>query len=130
MTVELSYDDNAREARVVVDLVAVEQILFNLIDNACKYAQPSAEPIIKIHAAANSSGVTIHVQDSGPGIPRDRARRLFRPFSKSVNEAAESKQPGLGLGLALSKRLAKNMGGDLRLEQPSTPGACFVLELV
>ncbi len=130
MTVELSFSETAREARVVVDLVAVEQILFNLVDNACKYAQPSQEPVIRIEASAESHGVMIRVKDSGPGIPRERARRLFRPFSKSVNEAAESKQPGLGLGLALSKRLAKNMGGDLRLEQGNGPGACFVLELV
>jgi signal transduction histidine kinase len=55
-------------------------------------------------------------------------RRLFRSFSKSAREAACS-APGIGLGLALSRRLAKDMGGRLELDRSVSDGACFVLRL-
>jgi len=67
------------------------------------------------------------VKDHGPGIPREQGRRLFEPFSKSSQEAASS-APGVGLGLALSRRLAQAMRGDLTLE-PTQNGACLVLAL-
>jgi len=55
-------------------------------------------------------------------------RRLFQAFSKSAQEAAHT-APGVGLGLALSRRLARDMGGDLHLDERVTEGACFVLTL-
>jgi len=111
-----------------VDVAAVEQILLNLVDNACKYASPRSNGTINMHAESYAGRINIHVQDSGPGISRQAARRLFRPFSKSANEAANS-APGVGLGLALSRRLARGMGGDLRLDPSVKDGACFVLSL-
>jgi signal transduction histidine kinase len=59
--------------------------------------------------------------------PRE-ARRLFRPFHKSARDAAQS-APGVGLGLALSRRLARAIGGDLRLESTPGEGATFALRL-
>jgi C4-dicarboxylate-specific signal transduction histidine kinase len=53
---------------------------------------------------------------------------LFHPFKKSVQDAANS-APGLGLGLALSRRLARSMGGDLRVDRAVADGAAFVLTL-
>jgi K+-sensing histidine kinase KdpD len=53
---------------------------------------------------------------------------LFRPFSKSALDAARS-APGVGLGLALSRRLARALGGDLRLQHDGPDGVCFVLTL-
>jgi signal transduction histidine kinase len=53
---------------------------------------------------------------------------LFRPFSKSANDAAQS-APGVGLGLALSRRLARSLGGDLRLEENGPLGASFTLTI-
>ena len=55
-------------------------------------------------------------------------RRLFRPFSKSAHDAAQS-APGVGLGLALSRRLARALGGDLRLHENGPLGACFALTI-
>jgi len=111
-----------------VDTAAVEQILFNLVDNACKYASPGSRGTINVQAEADPGRINIQVQDSGPGISRREARRLFRPFSKSASEAANS-APGVGLGLALSRRLARSMGGELRLDPTVKDGACFVLSL-
>jgi len=55
-------------------------------------------------------------------------RRLFRPFSKSAHDAAQS-APGVGLGLALSRRLARALGGDLRLDENGPLGASFSLTI-
>jgi len=116
----------AASACVRADASAVEQILFNLVDNACKYANGSAERRIEMSADVNGRVALIRVRDCGPGISPAQARGLFRPFSKSVHDAANS-APGVGLGLALSRRLARQMSGDLRLE--GGPGARFVLEV-
>ena len=114
-------------AAVRVDLAAVEQILFNLVDNACKYAAGAADQRIRIDGAVQSDTVALRVADHGPGIASSERRRLFRPFHKSARDAANS-APGVGLGLALSRRLARSMGGDLRLV-PGAAGACFELTL-
>lgn len=105
-----------------------EQILFNLVDNACKYAADGQPPCIDMSAELRGAHVVIRVQDHGPGIAPSESRRLFTPFHKSAQEAAHS-APGVGLGLALSRRLARGMGGDLRLAAGTTPGACFELLL-
>ncbi|HYG74370.1 MAG TPA: ATP-binding protein [Planctomycetota bacterium] len=113
---------------VKTDPSAVEQILFNLVDNACKYAASSARAEIHISAAARENILELRVRDFGPGLTREECRNLFQPFSKTAREAAHS-APGVGLGLALSRRLAREMGGDLRLDQSVTDGACFVLSM-
>lgn len=118
----------ASRRRVRLDPSAVEQILFNLVDNACKYAASGTERRIHLEIDAAGERVALRVRDHGPGISRPDARRLFRPFSKSAREAAHS-APGVGLGLALSRRLARHMGGDLHLDQTVPTGACFVLTL-
>ena len=112
---------------VRADLSAVEQILMNLVDNACKYAVGATDKRIHLSAGTNGGGPFIATRDHGPGIPPAKAGQLFLPFRKSAHQAAES-APGIGLGLALSRRLARNMGGDLSLESCEW-GACFVLSL-
>jgi signal transduction histidine kinase len=114
--------------RVWVDRSAVEQVLLNLVDNACKYAAASAPPRIEVDLEATDGRALVRVSDHGPGISAAGRRRLFRPFSKSDREAANS-APGIGLGLALSRRLARAQGGDLRLEASGAQGSAFVLIL-
>jgi two-component sensor histidine kinase len=126
---ELRVAAPAQSPSIDVDVGAVEQILFNLVDNACKYAVPrAATPVIEVACAHTGSGATVRVCDNGPGIDAAHARRLFRPFHKSANDAAHS-APGVGLGLALCRRLSRALGGDLRFERLPRGGACFVLEL-
>lgn len=111
-----------------VDVAAVEQILFNLVDNACKHAVGRGGSMIRIEVERQAGLAFLRVRDDGPGIPPREARRLFRAFHKSAEDAAHS-APGVGLGLALSRRLARGMGGDLRLDRSATPGACFVISM-
>jgi signal transduction histidine kinase len=128
MKLEIEIAPENRDAILATDSAAVEQILFNLVDNACKYAAGSADKRIHLQIAADSRRVRIAVRDHGPGISRAGRKKLFRPFSKSVHEAA-STAPGVGLGLALCRRLAADLGGRLDLESPADGGAAFVLTL-
>ncbi|KKK53818.1 hypothetical protein LCGC14_3090950, partial [marine sediment metagenome] len=118
--------DDGADAAVRVQVSVIEQILLNLVDNACKYAADGRDKTIAITTGVDDGLGLIRVRDHGPGIPAHRARRLFRAFTKSATEAANS-APGIGLGLALSRRLARDMGGDLRLDESISDGACFVL---
>ena len=113
---------------VRADASAVEQILFNLVDNARKHASSAGDARIHLGAAREGEFAVLRVRDHGPGVAKNDARRLFRPFSKSARDAANS-APGAGLGLALSRRLAREMGGELRLDEDVKGGACFVLSL-
>jgi signal transduction histidine kinase len=128
MKLEVRIADADREATLATDSAAVEQILFNLVDNACKYAAAAADKRIHLEITAQPRRVRIAVRDHGPGISRAGRKKLFRPFSKSVHEAA-STAPGVGLGLALCRRLAADLGGRLDLESPAEGGAAFVLTL-
>ncbi|HEY0456841.1 MAG TPA: HAMP domain-containing sensor histidine kinase [Verrucomicrobiae bacterium] len=122
-------DENVLQSYVHVDVAAVEQILFNLVDNACKYAAPSAaEKILHLEALSGGKYAMLRVRDHGQGISAEGVRRLFRPFSKSAHEAAHT-APGVGLGLALCRRLSRSMGGDLRFDASIKTGACFTLQL-
>ncbi len=113
-----------------LDTSALEHILFNLIDNAAKYAAASDPPVVDLSARVRKGRIEIRVSDNGPGIPSAECNRVFRPFHKSAEQAAETK-PGVGLGLALSKRLAQSMGGKLACctREDGATGACFVLSL-
>ncbi|MEM9237494.1 MAG: HAMP domain-containing sensor histidine kinase, partial [Verrucomicrobiota bacterium] len=109
------------------DAAAIEHVLFNLIDNAAKYAASDETSRVKLTAEATGGRIGIKVSDEGPGIPERDRRRIFRSFHKSAQAAAESR-PGVGLGLSLSRRLARQMDGDLDYRK-SPKGACFVLSL-
>jgi signal transduction histidine kinase len=113
---------------VRTDASAVAQILANLVDNACKYASSSTDRRFHLQTSVDGANLALAFRDHGPGVSRREARRLFRPFSKSASEAARS-APGVGLGLAISRRLARALGGDLRLVTDNANGACFVLTL-
>lgn len=126
---ELTWEPLEDGGRLNVDVSLVEQILTNLIDNAVKYAgNGGGGERISLEARVDGRFLDIHVKDDGPGLSSTMTRRLFRPFSKSAREAAHS-APGVGLGLALSRRLAQSLGGDLRLSENGPGGACFVLRL-
>jgi signal transduction histidine kinase len=128
MTVSLQVEPAAQATRIRANLLSVEQILFNLVDNACKYATSADQPTIDLRVDRKPNQIEIRVADHGPGLDPAARARLFQPFSKSVHEAADT-APGLGLGLALSRRLARNMNADLRLDPTAQSGATFVLTL-
>jgi signal transduction histidine kinase len=128
MEIVVEGDEEAFSTVIRANTSAVEQILLNLVDNAGKYAQTAADKRIHLGLQRTDAVVELRVRDHGPGISDSAARRLFHSFSKSAHEAANS-APGVGLGLALSRRLARDMGGRLWLDKTVADGACFVLVL-
>ena len=129
MVVRVQASDADRSTQLHVDAAAVEQILFNLVDNACKYAAPrAAEPVIHLEADTSGKFAMLRVRDHGGGISRNERRRIFHPFHKSADQAAHS-APGVGLGLALCRRLATALGGTITLDAAHKDGACFMLRL-
>ncbi|MBI4903400.1 MAG: HAMP domain-containing histidine kinase [Acidobacteria bacterium] len=125
MDLALSITPDAAAGRVTTDTAAIERILFNLTDNACKYAREATDRRIHIDLTTLGSMARITVTDHGPGLAA--ARGLFQPFRKSAGQAARS-APGVGIGLPLSRRLARAAGGELKVVD-STEGACLLLEL-
>lgn len=118
----------ARPLIVQVDRDALEQIVLNLLDNACKYAAEGK--LIEVSAAARpAGGVEIRVRDHGPGVPADHRERIFEKFHR-VDDALTAERAGAGLGLGISRQLARGLDGELRCESVTDgPGAVFVLEL-
>ena len=127
---QLVLEDDAADTACAVrtDPAAVEQVLFNLVDNACKYAVGARDKRIHLQLRADDRWIHFRVRDHGPGISQQASRRLFLPFSKSVHDAATS-APGVGLGLALCKRLAQELGGRIEIENGTSGGASFVFSL-
>jgi signal transduction histidine kinase len=117
-----------RETNFQTDPAAAEQILFNLVDNACKYARRAKDRRIHLDVSTRAAAVQFQVRDHGDGISPREAKSLFRPFSKSADEAAHS-APGVGLGLALCRRLAHDLGGQLEWIPNDDAGAVFQLTL-
>lgn len=127
MDSQLSAAPELQAEAVMADMTAVEQIVYNLADNAAKYARFEGS-ILKVELEVEKRFLVIRVQDEGKGISDSLKGKLFRPFSRSAEEAA-GKQPGVGLGLALSRELARSMGGDLCLEESSVHGCRFALRI-
>jgi signal transduction histidine kinase len=130
MTLECHVNPDAARAVLLTDVGVVEQILFNLVDNAAKYAARAEDRRIHLDVTASNGEAAFCVRDHGPGFlsPRDAARSA--PFSKSAEEAAET-APGVGLGLALCRRLARELGGRLEIAANGAPhaGATVTLRL-
>lgn len=105
-------------ATVRCDAAAVERILFNLADNAAKYATNATDRTVMLRVLIADRRLELRLRDHGPGVAADVRARLFVPFARSA-EAAAGHAPGVGLGLALCRRLARAQGGDLRLDEPA-----------
>ncbi len=126
---ELVLDLRTRpDCAVEVDVQTVEQILFNLIDNACKYGADAADPRVHLEAEATRDELVVSVLDHGPGISPERALEVFKPFRRAAGDA-EGTTPGIGLGLALARGMAREFGGDVRLVERGGFGAVFEFRL-
>jgi signal transduction histidine kinase len=123
-------DESAAASPLLTDVGVVEQILFNLVDNAAKYAGRATDRRICVDVHRDAKAVSFTVRDFGPGFDSPRAAARSAPFSKSAQDAAES-APGVGLGLALCRRLARELGGRLVIVgiNGNAAGAAVTLQL-
>jgi signal transduction histidine kinase len=116
----------APDAAVRADPEKLRQVLVNLLSNAVKFTAPGGR--IAVVCAADGPRVRIGVQDTGMGIAADQQERIFEPF---VQVRADLTRPheGAGLGLAISRDLARGMGGDLTVESVLGSGSTFTVTL-
>ena len=121
--IEVVRDEAPGLPALEVDPVQIQQILSNLVRNAIEAVRKCDERWIRIAVRVDDARLLVEVEDSGPGIPKETVRELFKAFSSS-------KKGGLGLGLAISRSIAQNHGGDLLVEPGGAGrGATFVLTL-
>lgn len=104
------------------DRDALVQIVFNLVDNAMKYARDAANKKVVLEAKRSDDGVALVVRDFGPGVAAGHLKRVFEPFYRPENELTRTSK-GTGIGLALVKSLAEGMGGSVKGRNP--PGGGF-----
>ena len=104
----------------------MQQVLGNLLDNACKYSRGAADRRVCLRVRRQGRRVVFEVEDRGPGVPKRERRSIFRAFRRGRN--ADVTGGGVGLGLALARRWARLLGGELTL-RPTAGGACFRLSL-
>ena len=112
--------------RVRADREKVQQILLNLLSNALKFTPSGGR--ITLHCTEQDDTVSILVRDTGHGIAAEKLASIFEPFVQ-VDRRFKREQEGIGLGLAISRELARAMGGELTVESAEGQGSTFELRL-
>jgi PAS domain S-box-containing protein len=124
------------------DEARVRQVIVNLLANAVKFTQPrdgapgrvtvsagaATEPAAVVHHPGAGPWVYVRVEDTGPGIPEEQLGTIFEPFVQ-VGRRGNDPVGGAGLGLTISRRLARLMGGEISVESAVGVGSAFVLWL-
>ena len=109
-----------------VDPVLFEQVLFNLLDNASKYAPEGS--LVRIQAWADDGWVILQVMDEGPGIPAEDLERVFDTFYRV--RKGDQVTAGTGLGLSISRGFIEAMGGTITAERRADrSGAIFTIRM-
>ncbi|MDB6066170.1 MAG: sensor signal transduction histidine kinase [Pedosphaera sp.] len=115
------------ELKAVADADRLQQVLFNLVENAIKYGR--AEGNVTIGGRANPDGkVELWVQDDGPGIPQEAKERVFERFYR-VDRARSRETGGTGLGLSIVKHIVQAHGGEVWVKSEVGQGAAFFFTL-
>jgi signal transduction histidine kinase len=104
----------------------VQQILLNLLSNAVKFTAPGGQ--VHVECAVEGASVRVRVRDNGIGIAPERLESVFEPFVQ-IDAGLTRTHGGVGLGLAISRDLARDMGGDLLAESRPGEGSTFSLVL-
>ena len=104
----------------------LRQIMINLVSNAVKFTPEGGR--IRVYSTSNEKTASIHVEDTGPGIPRDKLEAVFEPFVQ-LDRGLTRTSDGTGLGLAISRGLARGMGADVTLESEVGVGSTFTVTL-
>jgi signal transduction histidine kinase len=111
---------------VRADPEKLQQILLNLLSNAVKFTDRGGE--LTVTCEPRGAVVALHVRDTGCGIPQDKLGQIFEPFVQ-IDRHFSRPSEGVGLGLAISRELARGMGGDLSVAIVLDAGSTFTLTL-
>jgi signal transduction histidine kinase len=104
----------------------LRQIMINLISNAVKFTPEGGR--VSVSCTLNGESVSMHVEDTGPGIPRDKHEAVFEPFVQ-LDRGLTRTNDGTGLGLAISRGLARGMGGEIQLKSEVGVGSVFTVTI-
>ena len=128
----LAYESGAARAPVVVraDGEKLRIVLQNLLTNAIKFTPAGGRIAVSFDEGPAGGAVCVRVSDTGRGIPPDKLDDIFQPFVQVDRHLTHQSQQGVGLGLAISRELARRMGGDLAVESQPGVGSTFTLTLV
>ncbi|MBX3032863.1 MAG: response regulator [Bdellovibrionaceae bacterium] len=111
--------------RYVSDPSRIKQILLNIIGNAIKFTSRGG---VYVSVSRDNDEITARVRDTGVGLSQDQSRRLFQPFSQA-DTSTRRRFGGSGLGLVISRQIAKALGGDVLLEDSSPDqGSTFLVK--
>ncbi|MDH5218111.1 MAG: ATP-binding protein [Gammaproteobacteria bacterium] len=113
--------------RILTDELRLKQILLNLCNNAIKFTE-EGEIRIVVSYDQSSQSLAIEVKDTGIGISKDNLEKIFEPF-KQADASTTRQYGGTGLGLSLSKRIAKLLNGSLTAVSEELKGSVFTLTL-
>ncbi|HET7701366.1 MAG TPA: ATP-binding protein, partial [Candidatus Limnocylindria bacterium] len=119
----ITFDEDG-PVRVRADPDRIEQIMANLLDNAVKFS--AAGSAIEVSLVARGADAEVRVTDRGVGVPEAEQDRLFTTLFRTSRTADVA---GTGLGLYISRRIAEQHRGHLRLESSSEKGSTFLLTL-
>jgi signal transduction histidine kinase len=121
--IELAGNTAAGCATILGDRIALRRIVANLVDNALKYGGTS-----HLTLASAPAGITLHVDDEGPGVPADQREVLLEPFVR-LETSRNRRTGGSGLGLTVVRTLVEAHGGSLRIDDAPHGGARFEVTL-
>jgi signal transduction histidine kinase len=110
---------------VVADARSVHQILLNLLSNAIKFSDAGE---VVVSTRENGESISISIADSGIGIAAENLERIFAPFWQ-VEQRSTRRVGGTGLGLSVSRSLARLLGGDVSVESTADGGSTFTVSL-
>lgn len=117
---------------IYADKVKLQEILLNLLSNACKYTPRGGKVSFDIHSApSHEEGIdlfTVIVKDNGIGMTKEFLSHIYESFARE-RSSTESRQPGFGLGMGIVKRLTELMGGTIAVESEPGKGTTFTLSL-
>jgi two-component system sensor histidine kinase KdpD len=109
---------------VEFDATLIERVLYNLIENACKYTPPGT--VVTMAAEASEGNLVVSVTDTGPGVPKGHEESIFEKFTRGTRE---SSTPGVGLGLAISRAIIEAHHGRITARNIPNGGARFTFTL-
>ncbi|MGF6193071.1 aerobic respiration two-component sensor histidine kinase ArcB [Serratia sp. 2723] len=113
--------------KIITDGTRLRQILWNLIGNAVKFTQ-QGQIVVRVRREEQEQ-IVFEVEDSGMGIPQDEQDKIFAMYYQVKDQNGGRPATGTGIGLAVSKRLAQSMGGDITVNSAQGHGSCFTLAI-
>jgi signal transduction histidine kinase len=116
------FDLNTKEDPIEVEPHLLQQVVFNLVNNACQAMKNPG--VLSVRSFSEGSHVILQVEDTGPGIPENIREKIFEPFFTTKKEGL-----GTGLGLSLTRKIVESFGGEIRLKSEIGQGSTFEVRL-